>query len=445
MPVAHGDKVDAEILPDPELNPLLNPLLAAHMGRWAEVYFTSPPDKRGQAVSDLVRELRSGPPPESSAVQANIDKAGKTEGTKQPKPLSDEAHYQRQAPPAVEARRTCNVCSAESPAEQKFCGMCGAPLQSSPQKDVSKFQLNAPASEIASALETSEEENWNETQSSSKPGSSVVSYSTEYAPEPSLSFGGYSRGDSHQREWSMPETDLPSFAVESESVHYRYRLYIGIAVALVLGGLLYMAWHGTPGSSGDSSDSVPSRVIPAAPSRATPATAQEPASKQSVPPKDATAAAPAHTPPAAAASSDANQTSRARSVENQNQPATGSRPTQAAARERTPSPRIVSVAANSSVGATESSGAEELATAEKYLNRGHQGGAKDNGEAAQWLWRAVGKGNLAATMVLSDLYLRGDGIPKSCDQARLLLDVAARKGKTSAGERLRNLQAFGCQ
>jgi TPR repeat protein len=112
--------------------------------------------------------------------------------------------------------------------------------------------------------------------------------------------------------------------------------------------------------------------------------------------------------------------------------------------ERTPSPRIVSVAANSSVGATESSGAEELATAEKYLNRGH-GGANDNREAAQWLWKAVGKGNLAATMVLSDLYLRGDGIPKSCDQARLLLDVAARKGKTSAGERLRNLQAFGCQ
>jgi len=46
---------------------------------------------------------------------------------------------------------------------------------------------------------------------------------------------------------------------------------------------------------------------------------------------------------------------------------------------------------------------------------------------------------------LSDLYLRGDGVPKSCDQARLLLDAVARKGKASAAERLRNLQAFGCQ
>jgi len=105
------------------------------------------------------------------------------------------------------------------------------------------------------------------------------------------------------------------------------------------------------------------------------------------------------------------------------------------------------VAENSSVTATtnDQSGEEELATAEKYLNSGNRGVARDNREAAGWLWKAVGKGNLAATMVLSDLYLRGDGVPKNCDQARLLLDAAARKGKASAGERLRNLQAFGCQ
>jgi len=64
------DKFDAETLPDPELNPLLNPLLGAHMGRWAEVYFTSPPEKRNQAVADLLRELKSAPPPESGPVPA---------------------------------------------------------------------------------------------------------------------------------------------------------------------------------------------------------------------------------------------------------------------------------------------------------------------------------------------------------------------------------------
>ena len=47
------------ILPEPELNPLLNPLLGQHMGRWAEVYFTSPPEKREQAVTELLHELQA--------------------------------------------------------------------------------------------------------------------------------------------------------------------------------------------------------------------------------------------------------------------------------------------------------------------------------------------------------------------------------------------------
>jgi TPR repeat protein len=61
------------------------------------------------------------------------------------------------------------------------------------------------------------------------------------------------------------------------------------------------------------------------------------------------------------------------------------------------------------------------------------------------LWKAVSKQNLAASLLLSDLYLRGDGVPKSCDQARLLLNAAARKGEAAANERLHNLQSFGCQ
>jgi TPR repeat protein len=92
----------------------------------------------------------------------------------------------------------------------------------------------------------------------------------------------------------------------------------------------------------------------------------------------------------------------------------------------------------------EQSSAEDLATAERYLNGG-QGKARDSREAASWLWKAVSKGNPTATLTLSDLYLRGDGVPKNCDQAHLLLDAAARKGVHAAAERLRNLQAFGCQ
>jgi TPR repeat protein len=82
--------------------------------------------------------------------------------------------------------------------------------------------------------------------------------------------------------------------------------------------------------------------------------------------------------------------------------------------------------------------------AEKYL-KGGRGTTPNSSEAARWLWKAVSKKNLAAMVELSDLYLRGDGVPKSCDQAHLLLDAAARKGETAAAVRLRNLPSFGCQ
>jgi hypothetical protein len=102
------------------------------------------------------------------------------------------------------------------------------------------------------------------------------------------------------------------------------------------------------------------------------------------------------------------------------------------------------VTASSPASAAGQGGSEELSTAERYLNAG-PGTARDSQQAAAWLWKAVAKKNLTATMLLSDLYLRGDGVTKSCDQARLLLDAAARKGVPGAAERLRNLPAFGCQ
>jgi len=72
-------------------------------------------------------------------------------------------------------------------------------------------------------------------------------------------------------------------------------------------------------------------------------------------------------------------------------------------------------------------------------------GQRNRAEAAKWLWKSVSKQNAEATFALSELYLKGDGVGKNCDQARVLLDAAARKGVKEAGERLRHLPAFGCQ
>ncbi len=88
-------------------------------------------------------------------------------------------------------------------------------------------------------------------------------------------------------------------------------------------------------------------------------------------------------------------------------------------------------------------GALDLRLAQRYL--GGSMGVRDPSEAAKFLWKAVSKQNTAAALLLSDLYLRGDGVPKSCDQARLLLVAAAKRRSPQAAQQLHNLESQGCQ
>ena len=91
----------------------------------------------------------------------------------------------------------------------------------------------------------------------------------------------------------------------------------------------------------------------------------------------------------------------------------------------------------------ESTGSRELAVAEQFLRGGTRG--RDASEAAKWLWKSVSKQNAAALVLLADLYERGDGVPKSCDQAEILLVAAARKGSVEAGQRLKNFHSSECK
>ncbi|MBZ5649760.1 MAG: hypothetical protein LAO18_04655 [Acidobacteriia bacterium] len=93
--------------------------------------------------------------------------------------------------------------------------------------------------------------------------------------------------------------------------------------------------------------------------------------------------------------------------------------------------------------AGEESGVSDLRLAQRYL--GGSMGARDSSEAAKLLWKAVSKQNATAAVLLSDLYLRGDGVPRSCDQARLLLVAAAKRGAARAAQQLRNLESQGCR
>src|SRR5437667_7209046 len=83
-----------------ELNPLQNPTLGRNLGRWAQVYFTNPPEKREQAVVELLRELEKGVATAPNGSNRTIGNGG----------------------------TLCPVCQRESEPDQKFCGVCGAPL-----------------------------------------------------------------------------------------------------------------------------------------------------------------------------------------------------------------------------------------------------------------------------------------------------------------------------
>jgi hypothetical protein len=100
---------------------------------------------------------------------------------------------------------------------------------------------------------------------------------------------------------------------------------------------------------------------------------------------------------------------------------------------------------NSSPGTSASSrdpGQSEYSQAEQLLRANSGVGT---GEAVQLLWISVEKGNPYAEIALADLYWHGRGVPKNCDQTRILLAAAARKGNPEAHRRLEQFQQEGCE
>lgn len=456
------DESKANTLPDPELNPLLNPLLAAHMGRWAEVYFTNPPEKRGEAVAELLRELEKTSPPVSPAEPAvDIQRAhAETDRGTEPLPDTARASWQSDAvqtstiepasleastseaatsetsspPKALAYHHACAACSYVNPPGQFFCGMCGTRLETT-------ATWMPPITGAFSSPQRGEESR------EVVDHNSVEENSSDYPASPS---GPDRERFQFPEPSSLPRQDyFPSFgAASAEPSARNYRLYTGVAVAILLAVLVYMGWRGTKLFTASTKPATPATTS------AAPETQPEPGAGQPVAPQnekndtplptDAGPTTPAH---AAPASPVHTPSAPAQHQPSQNQPSQNEPRSLASADHgsdsRRPSPVIANPATSPSA-AVETSGAADFATAQKFLN-GDAATPRNPAEAVPWLWRAVGKGNVQAAVSLSDLYLRGEGVAKNCDQARVLLDSAARKGGKAAADRLRNLQAFGCQ
>jgi hypothetical protein len=60
------------------------------------------------------------------------------------------------------------------------------------------------------------------------------------------------------------------------------------------------------------------------------------------------------------------------------------------------------------------------------------------------LWAAAEGGSGNAAVALAELYIKGEGVPQNCDQARVLLLVASEKRNAEAIKRLHELDKTGC-
>ena len=101
--------------------------------------------------------------------------------------------------------------------------------------------------------------------------------------------------------------------------------------------------------------------------------------------------------------------------------------------------QVANISAPSSAQLAQSAAQTEFLRGQQYLNG--NGVPQDPATAAEWFWRSLEAGNTAAALPLADLYVAGKGVSRSCTQARILLDTAARKGNAEAAHKLAQLPA----
>jgi TPR repeat protein len=81
----------------------------------------------------------------------------------------------------------------------------------------------------------------------------------------------------------------------------------------------------------------------------------------------------------------------------------------------------------------------------RSLNREATSSRQDRSAEAMRLWSAVASGDSSAEVDLARLYLRGEGVPRNCVQAKVLLRAAAKGGSAEARQELKKLPSRGCR
>ena len=111
--------------------------------------------------------------------------------------------------------------------------------------------------------------------------------------------------------------------------------------------------------------------------------------------------------------------------------------------EIAPAENPTDVAAKTETPAVTGIGQEEFEAAQGMLRGKYR--EQELSRAVNLLWASVKKGYVPAEVTLGDLYRRGDGVEKNCDQARVLLVAASKKGSADARQQLEQMAEKGCQ
>jgi TPR repeat protein len=430
---------------DPELSPLHNPILAENLDRWARVYAAAPPEFRASAIQELLRDLQA-----QNIARVSSREEFKASSISQPVEIA------------------CPQCGKIKEPQQKFCGFCGADFQ--------------PRLQAQPQLQSREESSAPDTDLETLPAANPFPSLKPVQPAPFAS----------KELDSLRELSFSTIYGAEEPRHNGAKYAFVVLVILVcLGALGFTQWRtqiratwnrlvapaatSTPAQannapaaspapsasqsasapSGDSSPENGSAPPQPASSEAAPSDANQqgsaPAGVQDAAP--AANSAPASPEPGSAqANAEQTNSNPANSDQVNSQRAnpdhaTSDQSTVAAKRASrtpiTPASKLEPIKTPASSAVPLDNGSEELSVAQRYLNG--TSGARDPSMAATWLWKAVSKQNPTALVLLSDLYAHGEGVSRNCDQARLLLVAAAKKGAPDAGMKLRNFENHGCR
>lgn len=282
--------------------------------------------------------------------------------------------------------------------------------------------------------------------------------------------------------------------VEDEPTRSHWRGWLAVAMVLIVAALGFAQWRAQASQSGNGplqmirakidnwrhgSAKPPSTepnaaVAPSSPANTSPTTQSAPESPSqssaatnlppATTPSAATQGSPESNTPASTAQPSTAATNPANSSPAQVPPTVANStppPSPPAAKPSTnassvPSPETPAAGSKTSGTSVDNSAVKSARRADTNASQPASGGAtpgademakakdaSDSAAAAAWLWKATAKGNPEAPVQLADMYIKGNGVPRSCEQAVVLLKTAAEKENALARNRLASMYATG--